>query len=441
MRLMKGATMEINLHSASKITFNKPEAAKTERTDEAAPQQNPNYNQTSLDRMALLNRSMVKQASFGGWKPETPENGEVIKQMVEVIKSPDIERIAVSGHQSPDGDSIGSCFACASLLHQATGKEVDCFIFGKLPKRYEYLKEGLEGVRVVETFGNGDASYADKMAERHGHYDLAVSVDASQTKMMAQDYYEGVFQRADHTLKIDHHPRIEEEVDGKTVVTNDYADLNLVDSSCGAATQLLMQFAEPLGIEPKELTPTFNNAVYTGLLTDTGGLKFSQSVLPFTDAALLIENGVNNREMQNNALGNTPPCVLKVQNLANQKIQYSDDGKVAFLIEDKEIAAAKKEAKAEGYFQEAKDAIKGVAGAMPEIQGVEAGFKVSPFQGKASFSVRSLHADISQLAQRHGGGGHKNAAAFSVDLNGRPIEEAVQEVVVELQEELTQQGY
>jgi nanoRNase/pAp phosphatase (c-di-AMP/oligoRNAs hydrolase) len=41
--------------------------------------------------------------------------------MVKVIKDPSIERIAVSGHQSPDGDSIGSCFACASMLHQATG--------------------------------------------------------------------------------------------------------------------------------------------------------------------------------------------------------------------------------------------------------------------------------------------------------------------------------
>jgi len=436
MCLMKGVAMEINLSSVNKLTFNKPEAKTTEKTETAAQQHNQNYNQTSLDKMAAYNRSMVKQTNFGGWKPETKENAEIIKQMVEVIKSPDINRIAVSGHQSPDGDSIGSCFACASLLHQATGKEVDCFIFGNLPKRYEYLREGLEGVRVVETFGNGDAKYADKMAERHGKYDLAVSVDASQTKMLAQDYYEGVYQRADHKLKIDHHPIMEEEVDGKKVITNNFGDINLVDSTCGAATQLLMQFADP-----KTLSKTFNNGVFTGLLTDTGGLKFSQNVLPFTDAALLIENGVNNREMQNNALGNTPQCVLKVQNLANQKIQYSDDGKVAFMIEDKEIAAAKKEAKAEGYFQEAKDAIKGVAGAMPEIQGVEVGFKVSPFQGKASISIRSLHADISQLAQRHGGGGHENAAAFSVELNGRPIEEAVQEVVKEVQAEIEQQGY
>lgn len=430
-----------NIKGASQIAFNKSAKTKAEEQKEAPQETRVNYNQGSLDKMAAFNRSMVKQVSFGGWKPESKENAEIIKQMVDVIKSPDVQKIAVSGHQSPDGDSIGSCFACASMLHQVTGKDVDCFIFGPLPKRYEYLKDELEGVNIIETPGRGEVQFADKMAERHGKYDLAVSVDTSVTKMMAQDYYQGIFKKADHTLKIDHHPKINEEVDGKMVTTNDYADLNLVDTNCGAATQLLMQFAEPLGIEPKELSKTFNNAVYTGLLTDTGGLKFSQNVLAFTDAAKLIENGVNNREMQNNALGNTPQSVLKVKNLAQSKIQYSDNGKVAFMIEDKEIAAAKKVAKQEGYFQEAKDAIKEVAGGMPEIKGVEVGFKASPFGGQVSISVRSLHADVSEIARQHGGGGHKNASAFSVPLEGRTVEQAVQDVVAEYNQAIEEQGY
>ena len=420
--------------------INKTENKNAQKTEVAANSDRPNYNQGSLDKMAAFNRSMVKQVSFGGWKPESKENAEIIKQMVDVIKSPDIKKIAVSGHQSPDGDSIGSCFACASMLHQATGKDVDCFIFGPLPKRYEYLKEGLKGVNIVETHPKGDAKFADKMADRHGKYDLAVSVDTSVTRMMSQDYYEGIFKRAEHTLKIDHHPYVQEQVNGKTV-DNKYADLNLIDTNCGAATQLLMQFAEPLGFDPKELSKTFNNAVYTGLLTDTGGLKFSQNVLPFTDAALLIENGVNNREMQNNALGNTPQCILTVRNLAQEKIQYSENGKVAYMIEDKEIANAKKVAKQEGYFQEAKDAIKAVAGGMPEIQGVEVGFKVSPWKDQASFSVRSLHADVSEIARKYGGGGHKNAAAFSIKLEGRTIEEAVQQIIQEYNQTIEEQGY
>ena len=432
--------MEINVNAAGKAFLNKTNSKNAVKPENAAQQERPNYNQGSLDKMAALNKSMVKQVSFGGWKPESKENAEVIKKMVDVIKSPDINKIAVSGHQSPDGDSIGSCFACASMLHQATGKDVDCFIFGPLPKRYEYLKEGLEGVNIIETRPNGDAKFADKMADRHGKYDLAVSVDTSVTRMMSQDYYEGIFKRAEHTLKIDHHPYVQEQVNGKTV-DNKYADLNLIDTNCGAATQLMMQFAEPLGFNPKELSKTFNNAVYTGLLTDTGGLKFSQNVLPFTDAALLIENGVNNREMQNNALGNTPQCVRNITNLANEKVQFSKDGKIAFMIEDKEIANAKKIAKGEGYFQEAKDAIKAVAGGMPEIQGVEVGFKVSPWKDQASFSVRSLHADVSEIARKYGGGGHKNASAFSVKLEGRTLEEAVQDIVKEYGEAIKEQGY
>ena len=435
---MKGEYMDINnINGLNKVALNAKNDKAAVKPEVAAQQDRPNYNQGSLDKMAAFNRSMVKQVSFGGWKPESDANAKAIKDMVKVIKDPGIERIAVSGHQSPDGDSIGSCFACASMLHQATGKTVDCFIFGPLPKRYDFLREGLEGVNIVETRPNGDAKFADKMADRHGKYDLCVSVDASKPGMIAQDYFQGVYQKADHKLKIDHHP-YEKYEDG---TDNNFGDINLVDPSCGAATQLMMQFAEPLGIEPKQLSKTFNNAVYTGLLTDTGGLKFSQNVLPFTDAAKLIENGVNNREMQHFALGNTPQCVLKVENLANSKIQYSESGKIAYMIEDKEIADAKKAAKAEGYFQEAKDAIKGVAGSMPEIQGVEIGFKVSPWKDKASFSIRSLHADVSELARRHGGGGHDNAAAFSDDLNGRTLEQAVRDVVKEAEAEAEKQGY
>ncbi len=432
--------MEINVNQLGKLAFNNQDNKATNKPEVASQQERPNYNQGSLDKMASFNRSMVKQVSFGGWKPESKENAEVIKQMVDVIKNPDIKKIAVSGHQSPDGDSIGSCFACASMLHQATGKDIDCFIFGPLPARYEFLKTEMKGINIIETKGRGEVQFADKMAERHGKYDLAVSVDTSVPKMMAQDYYEGIFKRADHTLKIDHHPYTEEVVDGKKV-TNSYADLNISDTTCGAATQLMMQFAEPLGLDTKELGNTFNEAVYTGLLTDTGGFRFSQNTLAFTDAALLLNNGINNREMQVNALGNVPKSVLDVKSLAQQKTQFTPDGKIAYLIEDKEIADAKKVAKQDGYFQEAKDAIKGVTSDMPEIKGVEVGFKVSPWKDQASFSVRSLHADVSEIARKYGGGGHKTACAFSIALNGKTLEQAVQDIIKEYNEALKEQGY
>ena len=437
----KGHFMDFNVCKVSNTNLLRPEKKELKQNFVAFQQDRANYNEAALDRMAMLNRSMVrpKTVSFGGWKPESENNAEVINKMAKVIKSPEIKKIAVSGHLSPDGDSIGSCIACASLLHKATGKDVDCFIFGNLPKRYEFLKENMEGINIIEV-QRDKATTSKSLEQKHGKYDLAVSVDTSETHLISPNYYYGIFEKAKNTFKIDHHPYVESEKDGKKT-DNNFAQLNLVDTSCGAATQLLMQFAEPLGINPKELSHTFSNAVYTGLLTDTGGLKFSQNALAFTDAALLIQNGVNNREMQNYALGNTPMCVRTVTNLATEKTQFSKDGKIAYLIEDDELAAAKKAAKDEGYFQEAKDAIKGVAGAMPDIKGVEIGFKVTKFANKASFSVRSLHADVSEIARSHGGGGHKNACAFQVALDGRTMEETVQAVIEEYQKTLEEQGY
>ena len=428
--------MEINLSGINNPKLFKAEKKEIKQSQPKTEQDRPNYNQAFMEKMAVLNRSMV---NFCGWKPESSKNADIINKMVEVIKSPDIEKIAVSGHMSPDGDSIGSCIACSTMLHKATGKDVDCFIFGTLPKRYEFLKENLEGVNIIELQRNKETT-TQSLKNEHGKYDLAVSVDTSQTHLIQPTYYYGIFKNAEHTLKIDHHPYIEEEKDG-VIVNNDFADINLVDTNCGAATQLLMQFAEPLGMEPKELSKTFSEAVYTGLLTDTGGLKFSKNALAFTDAAKLIENGVDNRELQNYALGNNPQCILNIRNLANEKTQFTPDGKIAYLIEDNELAAAKKIAKEEGYSQEAKDAIKAVAGAMPDIKGVEVGFKASPFGGNVSISVRSLHADVSEIARSHGGGGHKNASAFQVPLDGRTVEETVQAVIEEYQDAIEEQGY
>jgi len=204
--------MEINVSGVRNPNLLKTEKKEAEQVQPKVEQDRPNYNQASLDKMAALNRSMVMQkpVSFRGWKPESDKNADIINKMVEVIKSPDINKIAVSGHQSPDGDSIGSCIACATMLHKATGKDVDCFIFGPLPKRYDFLKEDMEGVNIIEVPRNKETS-SQSLAKKHGQYDLAVSVDTSQTHLIDPNYYHGIFKNAEHTLKIDHHPYIEEE--------------------------------------------------------------------------------------------------------------------------------------------------------------------------------------------------------------------------------------
>lgn len=392
----------------------------------------------ALSHMSNINKSLVsvKKQALQGWNPENKNNYKTISQMTRIIKNPSIQKIAVSGHKSPDGDSIGSTFAMANLINQATGKKVDLFIFGQLPRRYNYLNTN-KNVNVIEIESNKNWKNADALAEKYGKYDLAIALDCPDTKLMASDYNVGIFKRAKYNMKIDHHP-YREEFNAKynKNVDNNYAKINLVDDTLPAASELVMQFVEPMGLKSYDLKKETKDAIYTGMLTDSGCFKYVTSALPFKDAAALISEGVDNKDLIMKSMGNTPHCVLKVQDLARNSVQYSDDKRIAYIVENDEIIAAKNKARDEGYFQEAKDVIKFAADGLRNIEGVEIAFKLSQMKGRSSISVRSRDFDVSEIAKSHGGGGHKNASAFTISNKDRSYQEVAESVVKEYQDAL-----
>ncbi len=430
--------MNVNSINAVKNTMYLPQA-KSAVVNNAQSDIKPAYNYNALDKMGALGRSLIRQpqqkqlaVSFTGWAPEA-HNKENIEKMVKIIKDPKVQKIAISGHTSPDGDSFGSTFAMANLINQATGKKVDLFVFGNnFPSHYDYLNTNPDVNVIVHKPGKPEQ--ADGVAAKYGKYDLAIACDCAETKLMAPDYRKGVMNKATYSFKIDHHPYKEEfnEKWNKTL-NNKYArTANLIDDSLPAAAEITMQFVEPLGLKPEELRKETKDAMFTGMLTDTGCFKYANTPLTFEDAALLMKAGVNNREVNLNAMGNTPQVVLDAEKVTLDKIQYSDNGKIAYFIEDADIKAAKKACKEAGYQQEGKDAVKGVCGRLPEIEGVEVGFKVAEFGGAAALSIRSRSFDVSEIARQYGGGGHKNAAAFQIPKNGRTTEQTVQDFIKEL---------
>lgn len=395
----------------------------------------------NIGQQAIVKPNLNKSThvTFTGWSPEA-HNKETIDKMVQIIKDPKVNKIAISGHTSPDGDSFGTTFAMANLINQATGKKVDLFVFGdRLPEKYDYLNTNPDINVIPHKPGKKDA--VEKTAAKYGKYDLAIACDCAETKLMAEDYRKGVFGKATYNMKIDHHP-YKEEYNAKFDKTfnNKYAKINLIDNTLPAAAEIAMQFVEPLGLKPEELRKEAKDAMFTGMLTDTGCFKYAGTPMTFEDAALLMKAGVNNREVNLNAMGNTPKVVMAAERAAEDKIQYSNDGRIAYFIEDAEIAAAKKACRDAGYGQEGKDAVKDVCGKLPEIKGVEVGFKVAEFGESAAFSIRSRKVDVSEIARKYQGGGHKNAAAFNVPKNGKSTEEVVQAIIKELNETVLKEG-
>lgn len=348
--------------------------------------------------------------AFKGWHPEA-HNKEKIRQIAEVLEYGSVKNIAVSGHCNPDGDSIGSCFAMAHLLNKKTKQPVDVYIFGTLSKRFDYLKEGGD-INVIEV--NNENQLQKKNLKT---YDLAVSLDTASTKLMDANYQNMIFDKAKYNLKIDHHKQSANIKDSSTY----YADLILVDDSLPSASQLVMQLVEPLKLNPQDLPNQFNEAVYTGILTDSRSFSVTDSPMPFSDTALLIKNGLKPQEVYKNTFAKVPKKVMEVVTLAQKKVEYSKDNSIAYLYMDNSLTQAIENLKDKELEYEANGKIKDMVNNLRTIEGVEyALIFYKRGEEKMYVSGRSNRKNIRDLAVKHNGGGHERAAGFTVPIEVSP---------------------
>ena len=175
-------------------------------------------------------------------------------------------RVAVVGHARPDGDCIGSLVALARVL-AALGYHVTCVNADSIPRRLEFLVAGMTFLRTDEVLADG-TDYA------------AVYVDCADHA------------RAGERLKarfpapvgcIDHH-----------LSNVGFAEFNLVDSGSAATCEILAGLFADLGCVQDAQTA---QALYTGILTDTGQFRFaSTSQRTFLLAAGLMAHGARPTE-------------------------------------------------------------------------------------------------------------------------------------------------
>ncbi len=366
--------------------------------------------------------------SFRGWQPKKSQDKAVVYQMADIIKGKDIDTIAVSGHTLPDGDSIFSCLACASLLHEVTNKNVDVYLFDKMPEQYKFLTEKFEGIRIIEVNPNTNL---DKK------YDLCVSVDTSANNLIDEKYYNDIFKKAKHTLKIDHHPG--KIVNNDSRITVNYADLNYTDPNCISASEVLMQFVKPLGLNPSKLPKTFTEGVYCGLLSDSNDFEFVNHPMVFNDAHLLLTKGINHKELLKSVFEKKEPGqnLTKFYDVLSSKLQFSDNGKISYLIIDDEFDEYIRKAEEETDKATVMNTMKKVIRQSLENNNAEIGFYTSIIKEnsnteKIAVSIQSNVIPVNAVASKFGGGGHKNAAGLYGPSQGKTVKEWAEDFLREL---------
>lgn len=276
------------------------------------------------------------------------------------------DRIRVLTHQSPDGDTLG-CAGALCLGLRALGKQAQFVCADPIPGKYQSMLAPL----TVQTFDP----------------DFVVAVDLADPQLLGtlREQYEFA---AD--LGIDHHG-------SNTGWTRE----SLVDASAAAACELIAQVLHALGVP---LNRDIANCLYTGLCTDTGCFRYSNTT-PRTLrlAADLMEAGADAAAINMQMFEIKTPSRLAIERMALDGLQYAYDGRVAVMRLSLDMIAASGATDSD---------LDGLAPIPRNIAGVDIGLTVRErAPGDYKVSVRTTESvDASALCRTLGGGGHVRAA-------------------------------
>jgi bifunctional oligoribonuclease and PAP phosphatase NrnA len=293
------------------------------------------------------------------------------------------DRFLLTAHEGPDGDALGSLLGMHHLLTQL-GKDSVMFLAAKefpLPIEYRFLP-------LEEVFHEAPADMADR---------TVVFLDCGNVDRMPVDFLTA---GDNFTINIDHHHD-----------NTRFGHVNLVDVDASSTAEIVYGLAQLLGAE---VTQEMASALYVGLITDTGKFMYENTnAHTHRVAAELIEAGVNVDDTYRRLYEHVPLEKVRLVSRALEAIQRHCDGRLVLTY----ITAADYEATGAG-----EEMTEGVIDHLRSIEGSKVAAVIRDLgdRGRAArkVSLRSSEGDVdvSAIARKRGGGGHKRAAGFSTDL-------------------------
>jgi phosphoesterase RecJ-like protein len=200
-------------------------------------------------------------------------------------------------------------------------------------------------------------------------------------------------------------------------------EVNLVDVYASCTAEIVFEISKRLGVKT---TPEIAQALYVGLITDTGMFMYENTnARTHRVAAELIEAGVSVNEIFRRLYERVPEEKLRLVARALGRIDRQLEGRLSttyISAEDYAVTGAD-ETLTEGII----DFVRGIEGTQ-----VAAVVRDKPDGSRDArkVSLRSTDGtvDVSAIARKMGGGGHQRAAGFSTD---RPYDELVEFLVAE----------
>ncbi|MEA3244616.1 MAG: DHHA1 domain-containing protein, partial [Gemmatimonadota bacterium] len=301
-------------------------------------------------------------------------------------------RVALSTHVSADGDGCGSEAALALLLAQ---KGLEAIIVNPTPwpAMYRYLL--VPGVRDESARGAAALAEADRL----------VVLDISDVRRLG-GLAAAVRALPMPPLVIDHHLPGEEPP----------GTINVTDTAACATGELVYDLAQAAGLD---ITPEIATALYTALLTDTGGFRFSNtSARCLAVASRLVAAGVDPETMYRRIYASMPVGRL---HLLKEVLD-------TLVVDRAGLASVAITAGALERHGVNPDDLDGFAEYPRSIAGTRLALLFRDLgRGQVKVSFRSISGvDAHALARSFGGGGHARAAGALVNGTLSEVRERVE---------------
>ena len=313
-----------------------------------------------------------------------------VDRIAEAIRSHD--RFLVSTHENPDGDALGSLLATTLFLREL-GKDVVMFLAGPipLPKEYDFME--LEDLRREPP---------TDLDQR-----VLLAVDCANERRLGPD--PSVLKRPVLVIDIDHHHD-----------NTRFGDLNLIVPEASSTGEILRDIIAALGVE---LTSEIAEALYIAVVTDTGRFQYANTTAKALRlAAELVEAGANVHRVFQGVYETVAFAKLKLVARALGNAEVYEGGRV--VVSHLERGDFESVGAEEPYAEGIIDYLRGVEGA--EIAAL---IREPPTQNgpsrRVSLRTTAEDIDVSVIARKSGGGGHKQAAGFSSELSVDEITEFI----------------
>lgn len=312
----------------------------------------------------------------------------MLSQVVELIENK--QSFGITTHIKPDGDGVGSSLGLCWLL-RSLGKSAEVIVRGDIPIAYRSLP-GADEIRGIE-----------KIDKR---YDAVFVIECSDLERPGIQGLESQL-----TVNIDHHATSEH-----------FGTINWIDPTASAVGEMIYNLCKAIG---GRVTREIAECVYMALVTDTGSFHFSNT----TDRTLkvaseLIKAGVKPAEISEAVYNNYPWSRIELMRQVLDTVKRH--GEIATLrqtLKMREVAGAV-DGDNNGFVN--------IPLAARDILAVVYMREVGPDSYRVSLRSKG-DINVARVAEKFGGGGHRNAAGLKVegtwDEREAELVEAVREAV------------